>query len=1159
MSTYKTLMAYIDENYDIIKSLGFTKADFKALIKEKFMKSEEVLNKLQHKIERFKKQEEKKTEEHDQYDKLIVEELPEPTKEEIKETKKSNVEIIENENVEEKSINIWFKRGSKSLFKDLKQTIIKKLNDIKTIEGVFFQVFYRVEGQTRATTYSLNNNIGFEKVMNLLNANTFELMNNYIEGQNVEIECSDTNKDNINRLTLDMITGIRITHKKNLFKKLGTNSISIYCDNGGSFYIYKINETFKNCNVLLSKLLRYQVSNDLTNDMFNVNCITYALKMSGKFDESIINNIKVNSYSRYVSHKDLQLLGEKYNIAFKVIKHRKDKNDWEDITRGKKVIGSNKNDAVKIDLALIEKHYILNEEVEGINAYALEHYQEIKNAYPNKPDEWILKVCRKRGNYYETNEKQAHIRSYELLEIVSSDKVKFSFEELQYLPTALYDISNSDIKDISAFDDTNFVEYKPIEKKDKKNEIIPTYYYADCECDVVSFDYHKAYCISYKERNENDIHFIYGEDCPEQFLNILPDGAVVYFHNLGYDARMFSQYSICSSIDKGTKTMTQQFNHEGKHITFKDSYSIISMKLSRFPSAFNLESGQKEMFPYRYYTFKRLNKGVGKISEAGNDEIKDNWNQKEFENNIEKLKLYVDENGNSTNLKTDYFNMIEYVKFYCNQDVNILSQGFNKFRCLCLDFLKLDCDETLTAPSLANKYFENNLYYNIENFYKYSGIVRAFIQQAVYGGRCMTRDNEKWKTKVDLYDFDAVSLYPSAMKRLYCQTGKPTILEPNELNLNYLLEKTASENEQPNNLKYISSYVVEIKITKVNKHLHFPLIVVKDKKTKTNRNTNEAEGYKMVVDNITLEDLVKYQKIECEILRGYKWTDKKDFQIQNLIQKLHEFRCEFKKTKNPMQEVVKLIMNSAYGKMIQKPIKDKFVYKKYKSVDKKGIVKYPLDSYMIKNSAKITEINQINDNLYQVKITKPIYEFNTNTLLGVQVLSMSKRIMNEVMTTAEDLDIKIFYQDTDSMHIEKSRLNDLSDEYKRRFKRDLIGKNLGQFHNDFDELDGEVWAYQSIFNGKKCYIDMLKNDNGKEAIHNRAKGVSLDTIDKLANDKYNGDKFKIYDELFNEKSITFDLLTTKPRFKNNKNRQISNCSKFKRTLCFKGKQNIYEN
>jgi hypothetical protein len=65
---------------------------------------------------------------------------------------------------------------------------------------------------------------------------------------------------------------------------------------------------------------------------------------------------------------------------------------------------------------------------------------------------------------------------------------------------------------------------------------------------------------------------------------------------------------------------------------------------------------------------------------------------------------------------------------------------------------------------------------------------------------------------------------------------------------------------------------------------------------------------------------------------------------------------------------------------------------------------------------------------------------------------MSKRIMNEVMCTAEDLGIRIFYQDTDSMHIDMNRLNDLAIEYKSRFGRELIGKNLGQFHNDFDEV-----------------------------------------------------------------------------------------------------------
>ena len=77
----------------------------------------------------------------------------------------------------------------------------------------------------------------------------------------------------------------------------------------------------------------------------------------------------------------------------------------------------------------------------------------------------------------------------------------------------------------------------------------------------------------------------------------------------------------------------------------------------------------------------------------------------------------------------------------------------------------------------------------------------------------------------------------------------------------------------------------------------------------------------MVVDNIILEDYVKYQGVECKVIRGYKWIDKKDFIIQDVIQKLHEYRCQYKKEKNQMQEVIKLIMNSAYGKMIQKQSK----------------------------------------------------------------------------------------------------------------------------------------------------------------------------------------------------------------------------------------------
>ena len=1132
-------------------------------------------------------------------------------------------------NPDKNTLQINFVHGSKTLFKKIKQIIVDKVNDFHGVKQVYFQLFFKVGGDVKFRNYSLNSEEGFQKSMAILNGEPFDLIDDLIRDGEVEgtyIDVSDDAGTGYYHIPISAITGFKLCNKKHLDHE-DPNKIRIYADNGGSFYPYKINAEFSDNEFLLNKLRRYQITNDLSDKMFDVNCLTYALMMSGKFNATTISNFKIDCFSRYVSHKQLEELGNSYNIAFKVVKYEQSDNKWHDITHGKKnVIGSKEKDATLIELALIHDHYILNETIEGITPKALKQYIEIKAAYPDKDDEWIFGVNKQQGKQFKhDSSKNCSIKSYEFIQIITSELTPFSLEDLEHLPTSLYDLSKLEIEDLDHFTNKNFIlnqpknifnvkeysiddkiitiqqegtiklktfkgaeywtdllEYLPnhsVVYSDKikaqnvklENKVISfkepikhTYFYADTETDVVSSDYHQAYCISYQQRGSSEIKTIIGKDCLEKFMDVLPDNAVVYFHNLGYDAKMFNDFDIMNSIDKGSKTMSQTFKYNKKNITFKDSLSIISMSLAKFPKTFNLKSGEKEMFPYKYYTIERLTKehqglaaGVGKIDYPQHLELKHTWNQKQFEDNIAKLGLYVDINGNHSDVKTEYFDMKAYVKFYCEQDVNILAQGFDKFREMCLNELNIDIDEILTAASLANKYFEQNLYFKVKNFYKYSGVPRAFIQQAIYGGRCMTRDNKKWRVSKVLADFDAVSLYPSAMKRLYIQTGKPKVLSSEECNWKYLSEHTCEADVQPSTDKPISTYVVKIRITKVNKKLHFPLIVTKDPKTKTNRNTNEAVGSVLVVDNITLEDFVKYQGVECEILGGYKWTSKKDYQIRGLIQHLHELRCKYKAEKNPLQEVIKLIMNSAYGKCIQKPIKDSFVYKKYRTlVDRKvkgktkQVEEHPLDKYCFKNSAKIKEINQVSTNMYQVKVGKSIADFATNTLLGVQILSMSKRIMNEVMCTAEDLGIEIFYQDTDSMHIEKDKLDQLAAEFKNRYGRELIGKNLGQFHNDFDEV-ADGYSIKSIFLGKKAYIDILTNDKHEEGVHYRMKGVTLDCIKKYADNEHIT-LYDVYESLLNNNSITFDLLTVKPRFKSDKNRHQKSVTKFTRCVKFCG-------
>ena len=53
------------------------------------------------------------------------------------------------------------------------------------------------------------------------------------------------------------------------------------------------------------------------------------------------------------------------------------------------------------DISDLKDRLDADEIVDGISSFALLNYNQIKQDCPNKPDEWILKVTRRRGNTYE--------------------------------------------------------------------------------------------------------------------------------------------------------------------------------------------------------------------------------------------------------------------------------------------------------------------------------------------------------------------------------------------------------------------------------------------------------------------------------------------------------------------------------------------------------------------------------------------------------------------------------------------------------------------------------------------------------------------------------------------------------------------------------------
>ena len=138
--------------------------------------------------------------------------------------------------------------------------------------------------------------------------------------------------------------------------------------------------------------------------------------------------------------------------------------------------------------------------------------------------------------------------------------------------------------------------------------------------------------------------------------------------------------------------------------------------------------------------------------------------------------------------------------------------------------------------------------------------------------------------------------------------------------------------------------------------------------------------------------------------------------------------------------------------------------------------------------------------------------------LGIQVLDSSKHIINRVIYLAEDIDAKIWYQDTDSMHIDYDAVPRLGEAYKQTYNKELIGKQMGQFHIDFKlkGSKGNIYAKESIFLGKKSYLDVLACDgNDVVGYHIRMKGIPVRLLET--------NTYETYVKLFNGERMSFYL------------------------------------
>ena len=96
---------------------------------------------------------------------------------------------------------------------------------------------------------------------------------------------------------------------------------------------------------------------------------------------------------------------------------------------------------------------------------------------------------------------------------------------------------------------------------------------------------------------------------------------------------------------------------------------------------------------------------------------------------------------------------------------------------------------------------------------------------------------------------------------------------------------------------------------------------------------------------------------------------------------------------------------------------------------------------------------------------KPILSHYSCVHCGVEILPMSKNIVNCVCGCANDCGFKTYHQDTDSIHLNYDGVDTIVNRCTKKYNKDLVGQSLCQFQVDFPKKDGheDVYAIGSMF------------------------------------------------------------------------------------------------
>lgn len=595
-----------------------------------------------------------------------------------------------------------------------------------------------------------------------------------------------------------------------------------------------------------------------------------------------------------------------------------------------------------------------------------------------------------------------------------------------------------------------------------------------------------------------------------------------------------------------------------------DLFSFLMTSLAKACAEFKVDSTlQKASFPHSFMNSQDSLHYIGPIPDA--HFWPDAKKIPTFEKRVEYFGSEII--ANQIWPDRDSFRMYEFSSFYLKKDVLGMLEVYRLFSREVYARLRMNICYYLTAPALAYDMFRSNMSDFFLPLPR-DEQMQAFFQCAVYGGRVYPRRlayessayeiydsvlreveenpsvqtqwlNQNLFDEVDkrisetfdesyfpfvqkdyICDMDVVSLYPTAMMSFY-PCGKMYVCTATELHvLETMVKEDPSslirawdltpyeallEDEMPSTTFYhldIGHGVFQVDITP-NCSLIEPVLPRKDGNlTKWDLQTIEKGVYTSI-------DLCR------ALMRGYtitKFHSGISFQgiapvLRNHILAAKAYKEEGDRdpiNKAAIRTFGKLILNSTYGKFLQKP--------RFNVVDilPESKICENLRKYGWEDIFKI--IDDGSASIYVVSSTKlddeeRMGEISKPTYMGAFVLSHSRRIMDRIYHTADPCGNCIsnlpFYGDTDSLLLPAHTLPRLD---QAGLVADPKQKRFGQVSNE----NGDARIIRGFFLAPKLYaFEYVTNKSGHfRNFHIRAKGVPSSMLDIQHYEKMDEQRWK---------------------------------------------------